>query len=83
MAFVSYTELRQHLKKHLDEVCKSRAPLVVTRQNGEAVVMIALEEYESMAETIHLNRSPENARRLREGIAAAEAGELSEHDLPK
>jgi antitoxin YefM len=83
MAFVSYTELRQHLKKHLDEVCKSRAPLVVTRQNGEAVVMLALEEYESMAETIHLNRSPANAKHLRESIAQADAGNLAEHDLTK
>lgn len=83
MAFISYTELRQHLKEHFDAVCKSRPPLVVTRRNGEAVVMIALEEYESMAEMMHLNRSPANARHLREGIAAAEAGELSEHDVPK
>ena len=45
---VLYTELRQNLKKHLDEVCDSRAPLVVTRRNGESVVMLSLTDYESL-----------------------------------
>jgi prevent-host-death family protein len=48
MGYVSYMELPQNLKKHLDSVCDSRAPLVVTRQNGEAVVMLSLAEYESL-----------------------------------
>ena len=34
MGYVSYTELRQNLKRHLDSVCDSRAPLVETRQNS-------------------------------------------------
>jgi antitoxin YefM len=71
MGHVSDTELRQNLKKHLDAVCKSRAPLVVTRQNGEAVVMLSLEEYESIEETLHLNRSPANAAHLRQSIGQA------------
>jgi antitoxin YefM len=83
MGFVSYTQLRQHLKKHLDEVCKTRAPLLVTRQNGEGVVVLALEEYEIMQEMIHLNRSPANAEHLRESIAQAEGGNLVEHNLIK
>jgi antitoxin YefM len=74
MGFVSYTQLRQHLKKHLDEVCKSRAPLLVMRQNGEGVVVLALEEYEIMQEMMHLNRSPANAEHLRESIAASTTG---------
>ena len=61
MGYVSYTELRQNLKRHLDSVCDSRAPLVVTRQNGEAVVMMSLAEYESLEETLHLLRDPANA----------------------
>lgn len=83
MGFVSYTQLRQNLKKHLDHVCKSRAPLLITRQNGQGVVMLALEEYEIMEEMAHLNRSPANAKHLRESIEQAEAGNLVEHDLEK
>ncbi|HTT81625.1 MAG TPA: type II toxin-antitoxin system prevent-host-death family antitoxin [Stellaceae bacterium] len=78
---VSYSDLRQHLRQHLDQVCASRAPLVVTRRNREAVVMLALSEYESMTETLHLLRSPANAEHLLRSIAAAEAGEFVEPAL--
>jgi antitoxin YefM len=80
MGNVSYTELRQNLKRHLDAVCKSRAPLVVTRQQGGSVVVLSLEEYERIEETLHLLRSPANAERLRESVADAEADKLGEHD---
>jgi len=81
MDHVSYTELRQNLKKHLDKVCDDRAPLVVTRRNAEPVVVLSLTEYEALEETLHLLSDPENAARLREAIADAEAGRLTEHDL--
>jgi antitoxin YefM len=81
MGHVSYTELRQNLKKHLDSVCESRAPLVVTRQHGDPVVMLSLAEYESLEETLHLLRDPANAERLLQSIKQAEKGELAEHDL--
>jgi antitoxin YefM len=81
MRHVSYTELRQNLKKHLDAACKSRAPIVVTRQSGGSVVVLSLEEYERIDETLHLLRSPANAERLMRSIADADAGRLAEHDL--
>ena len=78
MDHVSYTELRQNLKKHLDKVCDDRAPLVVTRRNAEPVVVLALSEYESLEETLHLLSDPANAEHLRKSIAQAEAGEFVE-----
>jgi antitoxin YefM len=81
MGHVSYTELRQNLKKHMDSVCESGAPLVVTRQNGEPVVMLSLAEYERLEETLHLLRDPANAERLLRSITEAEAGKLVEHDI--
>ena len=81
MSHVSYTELRRNLKKHLDSVCESRAPLVVTRQNAEPVVVLSLAEYESLEETLHLIRDPINAERLLRSIEEAEAGGLVEHNV--
>ena len=78
MDHVLYTELRQNLKKHLDEVCDSRAPLVVIRRKGESVVMLALTEYEALEETLHLLSSPANAEHLRKSRAQAEAEEFVE-----
>lgn len=81
MDVVSYTELRQHLKAHMDRVCADRAPLLVTRQGGESVVMLSLADYESLEATLHLLSSPANAERLHRSIAQAEAGDLVEHKL--
>ena len=80
MAYVSYSELRQNLKRHLDRVCEDRVPLVVTRRSGEPVVMLSLAEYESLEETLHLLRDPLNAERLLRSIKEAEEGALVEHD---
>jgi antitoxin YefM len=81
MRYVSFTEFRQNLKKHLDSICGSRATLVVTRQNGEPVVVTSLAEYESLKETLHLLRDPANAERLLRSIREAKAGQLVEHDI--
>jgi antitoxin YefM len=81
MDHVSYTELRQNLKRHLDKVCDDRAPLVVTRRNAEPVVVLSLTEYEALEETLHLLGNPANAERLLKSIAQAEAGQLVEHEI--
>ena len=81
MSHVSYTELRTNLAKYMEEVCDSRAPLHITRQNARTVVMVSEEEYEGMIETLHLLRSPANAVRLRRSIEAAHAGKLTERGI--
>jgi antitoxin YefM len=78
VSIVSYSELRQRLAAVMDHVCDSGTPVIVTRQNARPVVMLSLEEYESMTETLHLLRSPRNAERLLRSVAAADAGELRE-----
>lgn len=81
MAHVSYTELRNNLSDLMDEVCDSRAPLLVTRQNARSVVMVSEDEYEGLMETVHLLRSPANTRRLLESIAEANSGQLTAFEL--
>ncbi len=80
MAHVTYTDLRGNLKKFLDEVCDSHAPLVVTRQNGRNVIIVSEEDYEGLAETAYLLRSPRNAERLLAAMEAAGAGEMAAHE---
>ena len=81
MTHVSYTDLRANLARFMDKVCKSRAPLLVTRQNAQSVVMVSEEDYESLMETVHLLRSPANAARLVAAMEEADKGALSAHDL--
>jgi antitoxin YefM len=81
MPQVSYSDLRSNLARYMDEVCDSRAPLLVTRQNARSVVIVSEDEYESMVETMDLLRSPVNAARLLESIAEADEGALQEADF--
>jgi len=82
MRQVSYTALRKELASYIDETCASRAPLMVTRKHGKSVVMIATDEYEALMETVHLLRSPANAKRLLRSVIAAQGGKLVEHTPP-
>lgn len=81
MTHVSYSDLRANLARMMDKVCKTRAPLLVTRQNARSVVMLSEEDYESLMETVHLLRSPANAARLLASMQQADKGTLSEHDV--
>jgi prevent-host-death family protein len=76
MEAVSYTNLRQHLKEHLDKVCADRVPLLVTRRGGEPVVMLSQADYDELDATAYLLRNPANAERLRRSITQAEAREF-------
>ncbi len=81
MDVITSTALRENLAKVMDEVCDSASHVIITRQNAQPVVMISLEEFRGMEETLHLLRSPANAKRLLESIAEANAGKLQEHEL--
>jgi len=81
MAHVSYSQLRNNLASYMDEVCDSRAPLFVTRQNARSVVVMSEDDYEGLMETVHLLKSPVNAARLLRSIDEADQGKLTERDL--
>ena len=78
---VTYTDFRERLAAYMDQVWASRAPLHVTRQGGRAVVVISEEEFDGWMETLHLLRSPANARRLLASVVSANAGKLRERGL--
>ena len=68
MEITSYSNFRKNLKIFMDNVFTSRAPLFVTRSNGEDIVVLSKEDYDGMQETLHLLSSPKNAQRLKESL---------------
>jgi antitoxin YefM len=74
MEAISYTAARENLASTMDKVCSEHAPVVITRNRDQSVVMLSLEDYESLEETAYLLRSPANARRLVDAIHALETG---------
>jgi antitoxin YefM len=76
MKSITYTAARENLASTINRVCQDNAPVVITRNRDQAVVMLSLSEYESLEETAHLLRSPENAKRLLRSIEAIKRGRL-------
>ena len=81
MKTMSYSESRAKYAQTLDAVVDDREEVVITRAGHEPVVIVALEDYESLKETAYLLRSPENARRLLGSIDALERGRGTGRDL--
>lgn len=81
MNILTFSEARAGFKQALDAVCRDHEPTVITRQRGEHVVMISLEDYNSIQETLHLLGSTANAERLRQSIAEFKAGKTFPKDL--
>ncbi len=81
MRTMSYTESRARYAEVLDSVTEDREEVVITRAGHEPVVIVSLEEYESLRETAYLMRSPANARRLLDSMERLEAGRGEKHEL--
>jgi antitoxin YefM len=81
MKTLSYTESRARYAEVLDSVVNDREEVVITRAGHEPVVIMSLEDFESLRETAYLMRSPTNARRLLDAMERLEGGSGESHDL--
>jgi antitoxin YefM len=81
MIAANYTEFRTDLKKYLDSVEENNETLVIKRGKGKGTVLISLEEYNSMKETLHLLSSKANADKLYESLKQIKSGDVEEHSL--
>jgi antitoxin YefM len=73
MNVLTYSEARAGFKQAMDDVCRDHAPMLITRQGGEHVVMVSLEDFSAMQETLYLLSSPKNAERLARSVAQINA----------
>lgn len=78
---MNYTESRARYAEVLDSVINDREEIVITRAGRDSVVMVSLDDYESLRETAYLMRSPANARRLFDAMERLEAGRGEPHEL--
>lgn len=81
MNIVTFTEARAGLKAVMDEVCADNSPTIITRQNGDPVVLLSLADFNSMEETLYLLGSPKNAKRLMESFEQLKAGKVQKREL--
>ena len=81
MIATNYTELRTNLKKLLDAVEHDQETLIIKRSQGKGAVLISLEEYNSLMETVHLLSSKKNADRLYESMQQMKTGDTVSEKL--
>lgn len=74
MKSITYTEAREKLSDTINKVCENHDTVTITKRRNTAVVMMSLEDYESLTETAYLLKSPRNTRRLLDSIQQLEKG---------
>lgn len=81
MDVITYSDARAQLKSVMDRAINDKEEVIVTRKRGEAVVVLSLETWNAITETLHLLSSSHNAERLRSAIQELDAGNAQEHEL--
>jgi antitoxin YefM len=81
MIAANYTEFRTGLKNFLDNVEFNNETLIIKRGSGKGTVLISLDEYNSIMETLHLLSSKKNVKRLFESIDQMKTGKKAQRKL--
>ncbi len=81
MEAVTYSHTRQHLAQVMNKVSEDRAPILITRQTGNPVVMMSLQDFNALEETAYLIRNPKNAKRLMQSIEQLASGGGKQREL--
>ena len=81
MNAVNYTDLRNNLKTLMDHVYQDHEPLIISRKNNENVVLLSIEDYNSLVETNYLLSTDKNASRLLSSLKKARKGKTIRKDL--
>ncbi|AXP80603.1 Antitoxin YefM [Mariniflexile rhizosphaerae] len=80
METVNYTDFRSNLKHWFDKVVNDVSDIVIKRKNGKDLVLISLDEYNSLKETTYL-LTGKNRDILLNSIKELEAGKGVQKDL--
>jgi antitoxin YefM len=83
MNAITYTDLRQNLKTYMDKVFQDNDPIIITRKNSENVVLLSVDEYNSLIETNYLLSTDANAEHLKKSISQHKSGKTKIRELYK
>ena len=81
MKVITCAELHDNLADILDNVIDDHVPVLIDREDKQAVVLISLNDYKAFEETAYLLQSPANTKRLYDSIAQIEAAQTISHNL--
>ncbi|OQY34030.1 MAG: prevent-host-death protein [Spirochaetaceae bacterium 4572_59] len=81
MRVVNFTEARSHLKSVLDQVSQDADFTIISRRDAEDSVVMSLDQFNGLMETVHLLKTPANAKHLEKSIAEYRSGSVEEHGI--
>lgn len=81
MRIVNFSDARNRLKSILDQVVEDADYTVITRRDAEDAVVMSLEQFNGLMETVHLLKSPANAAHLAKSIDQYRSRQTERHDL--
>ena len=81
MRVVTFAEARDNLGVLLDQVADDADYTVITRRDGEDVVVMSLGYFNGLMEIVYLLKSPTNAAHLRRSIEQYRRGEVIDQGL--
>jgi antitoxin YefM len=74
MDAIAYSNVKKDFVTIMEKICDDHNPVIITRKNSKSVVMMSLEDYNAIEETMYLLRSSANATQLRASIDEFESG---------
>ena len=81
MKVINFSEARNHLKSVLEQVVADADCTVISRRDAEDAVVMSLDHYNSLIETVYLLKSPANVAHLAKSIGQYRRGKTEEHGL--
>ena len=81
MKVINFTEARNHLKSVLDQVSQDADFTIISRRDAEDSVVMSLDQFNGLMETVHLLKTPANAKHLEKSIEEYHSGRVEEHGL--
>lgn len=81
MLTATISDFRKNIKKYLDSVTKDFETLIINRGKDTGIVIISLDEYNSLYATQHEMSSKANEKRLDSAIEKLKKGKSFQKDL--
>jgi antitoxin YefM len=81
MNVTTISKFRKNAKEYFDQVIDNQDVLLLTRNDGQTVVVMTLDEYNAKIETDYLNSSTANKKHLEKSLNSLRSGKLEKHKL--
>lgn len=81
MRVINFSDARNRLKSVLDEVVNDADYTIISRRDADDAVVMSLDQFNGLMETVHLLKSPANAAHLARSIKQYRVGKVEPHEL--